>query len=40
VKRVEAFIKSQNGLKIKILSGDEIDRHFEMTGRENRLSGG
>jgi len=38
VKRVEAFIKAQNGLKIKTLSGEDIDRYFEMTGRVNRLS--
>jgi hypothetical protein len=39
VKRVEAFIKAQNGHKIKTLSGDDIARYFEMIGRENRLSG-
>jgi len=38
VKRVEAFIKAQNGLKIKTLSGDDITRYFEMIGRKNRLS--
>jgi len=37
VKRVEAFIKAQNGLKIKTLSGDDIARYFETIGRQNRL---
>ena len=37
VKRVDAFIKVQNGYKIKPLSGDDIARYFEMTGRVKRL---
>ncbi len=39
MKRVEAFIKAQNGLKIKTLSGDDIARYIETTGRQNRLPG-
>jgi integron integrase len=39
VKRNEDFIKAQNGLKIKALSGDDIACYFEETGRQNRLSG-
>lgn len=39
VKRVEEFIKAQNGRKIKGLSGNDIAHHFEMIGRQNRLAG-
>ena len=39
VKRVEEFIKAQNGLKIKTLSGNDIAHYFETIGRQNRLSG-
>ncbi|MCM8856657.1 MAG: integron integrase [Candidatus Thiodiazotropha sp.] len=39
VKRLETFIKAQNGNKIKGLSGIEITQYFEMIGRQNRLSG-
>ena len=35
VKRVEDFIKAQNGHKIKTLSEDDIARYFEMMGRQN-----
>ncbi len=39
VKRVEAFIKAQNGHKIKTLSGDDVAWYLEVIGRENRLPG-
>jgi len=39
VKRVEDFIKAQNGQKIKALSGHDIDRYFEVIGRQQRLAG-
>lgn len=39
VKRVEEFIKAQNGRKIKTLTGPDLAQYFEMIGRENRLSG-
>ena len=39
VKRVEDFIKAQNGRKIKVLAGDDITAYFEEIGRNNRLSG-
>lgn len=39
VKRVEDFIKTQNGQKIKGLLGADIDKYFDMIGRQNRLSG-
>ncbi|MCU7928333.1 MAG: hypothetical protein KZQ97_18105 [Candidatus Thiodiazotropha sp. (ex Dulcina madagascariensis)] len=39
VKRVNEFIKTQNGHKIKGLSGSDIDRYFEMIGRQNHLAG-
>lgn len=39
VKRVEEFIKAQNGRKIKSLSGTDISQYLEMIGRQNRLSG-
>ena len=39
VKRVENFIKAQNGRKIKGLSGQDIQRYFEMIGRHQRLPG-
>jgi len=39
VKRVEAFIKAQNGRRIKTLSGDDIAGYFEAIGRQNRLPG-
>lgn len=39
MKRVEDFIKSQKGRKIKTLSGNEISQYFETIGHQNRLSG-
>ncbi|MFW5453642.1 integron integrase [Thioalkalivibrio sulfidiphilus] len=39
VRHVEAFIKAQNGRRIKSLSGDELSAYLEMIGRENRLAG-
>ena len=39
VKRVEDFIKAQSGRKIKTLSAEEINRYFEMIGRQNLLMG-
>lgn len=39
VKRIEEFIRAQNGRKIKGLSTDDITRYLETIGRENRLSG-
>lgn len=39
VKRVEDFIKAQNGHRIKSLSGSEIASYLEAIGRENRLTG-
>lgn len=39
VKRVEEFIKAQNGTKIKSLSSPDIELYFETIGRQNRLSG-
>ncbi|MEZ5541073.1 MAG: integron integrase [Pseudomonadota bacterium] len=39
VKRIEAFIKAQNGRRIKSLSGQEIATYLETLGRENRLEG-
>ena len=39
VRRVEEFIKAQNGRKIKGLSGADIHQYFEMIGRQNRLEG-
>ena len=39
VKRVEEFIKAQNGVKIKSLSSADIELYFETIGRQNRLSG-
>jgi hypothetical protein len=39
VKRIEEFIKKQNGHKIKGLSGSDIDHYFDMIGRQNRLAG-
>lgn len=39
VKRVEDFIKAQNGRRIKSLSGPEITAYLETIGREKRLSG-
>ena len=39
VKRAEEFIKTQNGHKIKELSGSDIDQYFEMIGRQNYLAG-
>jgi len=38
-RRVEEFIKAQNGRKIKALSAANVGRYFEMIGREKRLSG-
>ncbi len=37
VKRVEEFIKCQNGHKIKSLSSTDIENYFNMIGRQNRL---
>lgn len=39
VKHVEAFIKAQNGRKIKALSGADISTYLDVLGRENRLLG-
>jgi len=39
VKRVEVFIKAQNGRRIKTLSGADIAGYFEAIGRQNRLPG-
>lgn len=39
VKRVEDFIKTQNGCKIKSLTAMEVNRYLEVIGRQNRLSG-
>ena len=39
VKRIEAFIKTHSGRKIKSLSGQEVSRYLEMIGRQNRPSG-
>lgn len=39
VKRVEEFIKAQNGRKIKTLSVRDVTLYLEMLGRQNRLSG-
>ncbi len=39
VKRLEEFIKAQNGRKIKSLSARDITQYFETIGRKNRLSG-
>lgn len=39
VKRVEEFIKKQNGHKIKGLSSADIHEYFDMIGRQNRLAG-
>ena len=39
MKRVEEFIKAQNGHKIKSLSGRDITQYFETIGRQGRLSG-
>jgi hypothetical protein len=39
LKRVEAFIKDQNGWKIKTLTRIDIYRYFEIIGRKNRLNG-
>lgn len=39
VKRIEAFIKTHSGGKIKSLSGQEISGYLEMIGRQNRLAG-
>ncbi len=35
VRRLEAIIKAQRGRKIKSLSGTEIDRYLEATGRQS-----
>ena len=37
VKRVEEFIKGQNGRKIKYLASADIENYFNMIGRQNRL---
>ncbi len=39
VKRIEEFIKTHSGCKIKSLSDQEVSRYLEMIGRKNRLSG-
>jgi hypothetical protein len=39
VKRVEGFIKAQNGHRIKSLSDSDITQYFETIGRHGRLSG-
>lgn len=39
VKHVEAFIRAQNGRKIKTLSGSDLTAYFDVLGRENRLAG-
>ena len=39
VKRVEDFIKAQNGYKIKSISVDAITQYFEAIGRQNHLTG-
>ncbi|MDH5302200.1 MAG: integron integrase [Gammaproteobacteria bacterium] len=39
VKRVEDFIKTQKGRKIKSLLDSDINQYFEMIGRQNRLNG-
>ena len=39
VKRIEAFIKTHSGGKIKSLTGQEVSRYLEMIGRQNRLAG-
>lgn len=39
VKHIEAFIKGQNGRKIKALSGPDVSAYLDMLGRQNRLTG-
>ncbi len=39
VKHVEAFIKAQNGRKIKALPGVEVSAYLGMLGRQNRFTG-
>ncbi len=39
VKHIEAFIKAQNGRKIKTLSAEDVNQYFDMLGRQNRLQG-
>ena len=39
VKRIEDFIKAQNGRKIKQLDGQGIARYFDVIGREDSLQG-
>ena len=39
IKRLEDFIKAQNGLKIKGLSALYIQHCFKMIGRQNHLTG-
>lgn len=39
MKRIEDFIKTQNGRRIKSLTGPDITAYLEMIGREMRLSG-
>ena len=39
VKRIEEFIKAHEGRKIKSLSGSDIQRYFELIGRQDRLAG-
>ena len=39
VKRVEAFIKAHNGRKIKALTAADINRYFDVIGRQSWLQG-
>ncbi len=39
IKRVEAFIKTHSGHKIKSLTSQEVSGYLEMLGCENRLLG-
>jgi hypothetical protein len=39
VKRIEEFIKAHEGRKVKSLSGSDIQRYFELIGRQDRLAG-
>jgi len=39
VKRIEAFIKTHSGRKIKSITDKEVSGYLEMPGRQNRLSG-
>jgi len=37
VKHIEAFIKAQNGRKIKTLSVDDVNQYFDMPGCQSGL---